>query len=327
MFKHIPKNCPVCSGQGFLKFIQSYKCIYGNFSLYECSECNVQFWTPFKNPGKEWYEMQERYRLNPPKLYRGYHKKFLSLHPYFSKGTRILDLGCGTGEFIAELQKRGCEVWGVDSDIIDIDIAKQYYGLRNVYAMPFDTFFLKNDLPLFDIITFFEVIEHLDNPLIFIQNVKRLLKPDGSIFLSTPSRERMFPNLYPWDFPPYHLSRWNKKAISKLFNKIGFKIVFIDYVDEFLHFLDLTGIFSAKLSLTALRKKVKGTQKFTFSINCKERKKKNVIRVILNECIFLLRKFKWIILNVLPSYILWSIGKIGRFKNGVMVIELKKSDF
>lgn len=319
-----PKECPGCLRESKFRFIRNYNSDQGAFSLYECLKCNMEFWMPFKNPGKEWYEAQEKYRLYPPKLYRGYHKKFLSLHPSLPAGTKVLDFGCGAGEFIAELQKRGCETWGVDSDSVDIDIAKRYYGLKNVYAMSFNDFLMKDDLPSFDIITFFEVIEHLDNPLEFIRKVRNFLKPGGSIFMSTPSRERMLADFYQWDFPPYHLSRWNKMAICKLFRRIDFEIVFLGYSDEYIHFLDLTGIFSGKFSFASLRKREKNVPCISTDFSGRNQKL-DIRKSIIKECISLLRTVKHITLNVLPAGILCFLGKIGGFKNGVMVVELKHS--
>jgi len=271
-----------------------------SYSLYECQKCKVQFWSPFRNPGSEWYEAQEHYRLDEPKVYRGYHMTFLDSSPVFPQGTRVLDIGCGTGELLGELHKRNCEVWGVDSDKRDIEVAKQFFGLSNLYAMPLDDFFLKMDLPLFDIITFFEVLEHLDNPLAFIDNVKKLLKPGGRIIMSVPSRDRMLANLYDWDFPPYHLSRWNVTAISNLFAKIGFKINSIKYSDETMHFLELFTGLLRKMPSRFRPGRLLGS-----------------------------RPEGWLFIR-LPATVLLLLGIIVRpvtnIRNGVMVIELAHED-
>ena len=63
------------------------------------------------------------------------------------------------------------------ASIYGAEIAKERFGLENVYAVSFEDFLKRTDLPSFDIITFFEVIEHLDKPLEFILSVKRLLNP------------------------------------------------------------------------------------------------------------------------------------------------------
>ena len=291
-----PEICPVCLKTSEFNFLRLYAFKDSSFSLYECSGCEAQFWLPFKNPGAEWYEEQENYRLKEPKIYRGYHKMFLKSHPSFAKGTRVLDVGCGTGELLGELHKRGCEVWGVDADKRDIETARKYFGLRNLYAMPLGDFFRKPELPLFDIVTFFEVLEHLDDPLEFIRNVKKILKPGGRIVLSVPSRDRMLVNLYEWDFPPYHLSRWNESAIRKLFERINFKPDYINYADAKMHFLELF---------------------YSLLKNRPPRRRLNRLIGTRLECyIFVL----------LPALILWFAGVVSRpvtkIRNGVIVVEL-----
>ncbi len=191
--------------------------------------------------------------------------------------------------------------------------------------MPFEDFFQKPDLPQFDIVTFFEVIEHLDNPLDFIQNVKKVLKPDGRIVLSTPSRERMLVNLYEWDFPPYHLSRWNETAISRLFEKIDFEISLLNYADEYEHFLELFSMFSRKFSLGLTGKIVKKSKNYDNATTSKRDGDEHaIIKRILTKFIHLGLKLKHFTLVTIPAIVLWDIGKIGKIKNGVMVVELTR---
>jgi SAM-dependent methyltransferase len=310
-----PEICPVCKEKADFKFIQDYESKEGKWSLYECSKCTVQFWMPFKNPGKEWYESCAGYvvqNIEKPKLRRGYHKQFLKIYKNFSKGTKVLDLGCGRGEFLAELQKRGYEVWGVDFDRNAIEVAKNHFGLKNVFALSFDEFFQLPNLPKFDIITFFEVIEHLDNPLEFIQSVNKLIKEDGLIVLSTPSRERMLVNAIKADFPYHHLSRWNESAISNLFKKINFKIIRVDYVEQFQFLLDAL---SEKFRFGLVMKTVK------FS------KDKNDIvpkATFLTKIVHLGAYLKDYILFGIPAFVLFLIGKLTRRKNGDMLIWLKR---
>jgi SAM-dependent methyltransferase len=294
------KTCPVCLEVSECKFLRQYHLKDDSYSLFECLKCDVQFWMPFKNPGAEWYEAQEKYRLKEPKLCRGYHKMFLKLYPSFPAGTRVLDIGCGTGELLGELQKRGCDVWGVDSDHRDIELAEKYFGISNLYAVPLESFFQKPDLPLFDLVTFFEVLEHLDNPLKFIQNVKKILRPGGRIIMSVPSRNRMLVNLYDWDFPPYHLSRWNESAIANLFEKINFQIKSINYADENMHFLELF--------TSLLRKIPPGIRLGKF---------------------FGRRPESWIFIRM-PATFFYCLGKIFQpitsIRNGVMVVELSPDE-
>jgi len=307
--------CPVCKKKADFKFIQDYKNKWGNWSLYECSECRVQFWMPFKNPGAEYYK--RNYIVENVILY-GYHKHFLKTHKSFSKGTRVLDLGCGTGGFIAELQKKGCEVWGIDIDKNAIDFIKKYFKLENVFAMSFDEFFKFPNLPKFDVITFFEVIEHLDNPLEFIQNASKLLKEDGIIVLSTPSRERTLVNQLESDFPPAHLTRWNKEAIFNLFGRFNFNIIRISYINKF---KIIFNTMSEKFNFGLVMKTMKTSK--NKEIGDKE---SIVIKgTPLTKIVHLGAYFKDYLLWGIPAIVLFLIGRITGRKNGDMLIWLKKT--
>lgn len=237
-FHNPPKNCPVCKEICNSVFVMDHQNEYGQFSLYQCSICNVQFWIPFKAPPADWYEKHELYlfrSLRFPKIKRVYHKKFLEeFRDFLNPGKKVLDLGCGTGEFLNALQKLGCETWGVDLDKRAIGRAKTYFNLKNLYAMGLEEFFALSDLPKFDIITLFEVIEHIQNPKEVISGIKNILKRKGLLVLSTPSRNRVLVNATEMDFPYHHLSRWDETAIRNLLENNGFVINGIYHIERFI---------------------------------------------------------------------------------------------
>jgi 2-polyprenyl-3-methyl-5-hydroxy-6-metoxy-1,4-benzoquinol methylase len=319
-YQNPPEVCPVCEEKSDFKFIQDYENKGGKWSLYECSKCTVQFWMPFENPGVNHYERKYIVRdtMNPQILY-GYHKYFLKIQKNFPKNTRVLDLGCGTCDLLAELKKRGAEVWGVDLDKNAINFAKKYLKLENVYAMSCDEFFKLPNLPKFDMITFFELLEHLDNPLEFIQSVKNLLKEDGTIVMSTPSRERILANLWQSDFPPHHLTRWNEKAISNLFKKINFKIMYLTYTDQLKFLLESL---NSKLRTGLVLKTAK-----VFKSQKLENKEKEIVGGnFLTRIVHLGASFKDYFITGIPAIFLLIISKFLKYKNGDMLIYLKKHE-
>ncbi|GIW65027.1 MAG: hypothetical protein KatS3mg093_006 [Candidatus Parcubacteria bacterium] len=99
-----------------------------------------------------------------------------------------------------EVQKLGFEVWGIDFDKKSIEVAKNKFGLKNVFPMSLDEFvdFAKEKDLKFDVITFFEVLEHQDKPREFLEQIKILLKPGG---------------LYCWFCPK---QRWFFKKIRRI---------------------------------------------------------------------------------------------------------------
>ncbi|MEK7663915.1 MAG: class I SAM-dependent methyltransferase [Patescibacteria group bacterium] len=283
---------------------------YNEFFMYQCKDCKVQFFWGAKNPGAHWYEETSDYEIKNvigPKIYRGSHKKFLQKYLQFPAGTAVLELGCGSGEFIAELEKRGYTVFGVDFDRKGIELAKKYFGLKNVFAEPFEGFFKRQNLPLFDYVVFFEVIEHVQDPLKFIKSAKKLLKPGGKMIISTPSRERMLANWNNWDFPPHHLTRWNKEAISNLFSKINFEISDFCYVEQF------------KMIMGAIDGRFRSGLAARTASNSIENKKSSLLAKVL----YILAKIKMYLIGFVPAFFLWTFGRLTGRNNGIMFVELQ----
>jgi len=300
--------CPVCRTGRKFKFIMESGLRGGNFSLYLCKNCKVQFWYPMKNPGGRWYQENNPYKIREiikTKLYRGYHKRFLERAKNLPCDIKILDLGCGTGEFLSELSKIGFTVFGTDFDEEAIKIAKKRFGLENVFADSFEDFFEKLRSEKFDVITFFEVLEHLDDHEKFITNIKKILKPKGMIALSVPSRERALVNWNKWDFPPHHFTRWNKESIENIFSKYGFKVNFVDYVEVFRITM---GAIDGKLRSELMQK----------SFN----KSKNNKNLFVFKALFLAAKLKQWVLAGIPAFFIWLYGKITKRRNGIIYMEL-----
>lgn len=102
---------------------------------------------------------------------------------------RILDLGCGTGYGTKILSGKSNEIYGIDVSQKAIDYAKK------VYPGPQYTCCSAEKLPFednyFDAITAFEVIEHVQNPEKALDEVYRVLKKEGNLFISTPNPRRL----------------------------------------------------------------------------------------------------------------------------------------
>ncbi len=177
------------------------------------------------SPMDEWYsetysaayDVREIFSLE---LLRPMHRKFIKWMAVQER-SRTLDIGCGTGEVVAALRKQGHEAYGVDFGKRAISSAKKHFG-DFYFCQPFDDFFKKVPVCELDIISIFEVIEHLEKPQNLVESAKCLLKNGGRIVLSTPSRDRWCPNFNDWDFPPHHLTRWNLDALDNLFSRFGF---------------------------------------------------------------------------------------------------------
>jgi len=114
----------------------------------------------------------------------------------------------------------------------------------------------------FDVITFFEVLEHQDKPREFLEMVKGLLKEGGCIAGSVPNREHLFVETQ-WkcchgDYPPNHFLRFSKSSLEKALNFARFKDVEVYKLD--LHFVELFPYLEKRIfgNLDNLKIKLKG---------------------------------------------------------------------
>lgn len=230
--------CPSCSNNiDNNNFIRKYFSKIANmeYKLYHCENCDIQFWMPLEFV-KSIYEDQEmgEYFL----WHRGLDLDIKWNHKYFVKfflkdvknnlkGNKVLDIGCGNGSFINFMSKEGFEVYGIDMDSKSIDAATKNFNLKNLFSMSlrdFTSYAIENNLK-FDLITFFEVLEHQTDVQGFFDSIKTLLHEDGIIVGTVPNRNRV---LY-WfimgdgDFPPHHFLWFSKSSLENLFKNKGFK--------------------------------------------------------------------------------------------------------
>ena len=228
--------CPICDSNdvGYKRdYLFSYEAYNIRYKLYECHNCKLEWWEPLKIIPEvyenEVFQFYEYFHTGLLDELSPHHKPFFKYFPI--KEGRLLDIGCGNGIFIKEAEKIGFEVWGIDLDKKSIKVAKEKWRLKNVFNMSLEDFYeyaKQNDLK-FDVITFFEVLEHQDNPKRFIEIVKNLLKPGGYIAGSVPNKERLFVRIdrkiYPLDYPPHHFLYLSRNSIQHIFERFGFKEV------------------------------------------------------------------------------------------------------
>lgn len=226
--------CPVCNGEvredGCKRtFVSSYNDF--QYKLYHCNGCHIEFWHPLKI-------IPDFYENEHCAAYEEFHSGVRELpqwcEPFFEKfplrAGRLLDIGCGEGIFLKSAEKSGFEVWGIDIDRKSVEVARNKFGLNNVYHMSLDNFlnFAAEKNISFDVVTFFEVLEHQDSPANFIEGVKKILKKGGYIVGSVPNRERLFADsdrkLFLADFPPHHFLWFSREVLKRYLqqNEFGF---------------------------------------------------------------------------------------------------------
>jgi len=174
-------------------------------------------------PDASWYE----------RLYGGRDERSLPLEPghrYFlsdpnrpSKGD-LLDVGCGTGNFLVAAHGAGYEVTGIELDGNAARFARERLALPRVLDQTIADFVAKHPEERFDVVTFFEVLEHQAEPTEFLKHVKECLRAGGYIALSVPNRDRWLTGPDVLDYPPNHFLRWSPQALRAFLIAQGFEV-------------------------------------------------------------------------------------------------------
>jgi SAM-dependent methyltransferase len=117
---------------------------------------------------------------------------YLSRLGYFKNGSSIAEIGCAEGGVIAAFVKSGAtNALGTDIQQFRLDLAIEFSEKLGI-KIPFIYHDIVDEEPFlpwlraFDIVLLRDVIEHLDNPITALKNIKRLLKPDGILYVSFP---------------------------------------------------------------------------------------------------------------------------------------------
>ncbi len=180
---------------------------------------------------------------------------------------RILDVGCGRGDFLALMSGRGWDSTGLEMDKRILKRGKNRDGVSLRVGGLEDVKFPDAH---FNAITFWHVFEHLRNPDWALKECHRVLKPGGLLVIAVPNAGSLQARLAGRSWfhldPPYHLYHYSLKNLKSLLDKNGFEVVNVKHLSlEFnpygyiQSFFNLCG-FRANLFYDFLRSRVSGVK-------------------------------------------------------------------
>ncbi|MBI4547242.1 MAG: class I SAM-dependent methyltransferase [Ignavibacteriae bacterium] len=150
-------------------------------------------------------------------------KKLRLISTYYKQGN-LLDIGCGTGEFLDRCRKAGFTTVGIEPNLEARNYAMKVYKLdvRDEGAL--------NDLnnSSFEVITMWHALEHMHKLNEMVIEICRLLKPNGTLFIAVPNCTSMDAAIYKTYWAAYdvprHLYHFTPADITKLFEKHSMRI-------------------------------------------------------------------------------------------------------
>jgi SAM-dependent methyltransferase len=237
-------NCLICNSTQSEPFYADVPDRFNPDKTYReviCSKCGFVYLSP--RPVEE--EMSRFYDL------QDYHPHHLSETAAFDKvyarvrnrnsqnkrnliakycpGGHLLDIGCGTGEFLMEMKKNNWLVTGLET----ADEAREI-AMRKGLQVSDKLWKVEG---LFDVVTLWHVLEHIHRVDNLFTHIKRLLSPDGYLILALPNRESIDAGYYKNHWvaldAPRHLYHFRPIDIEKLFKQYGLEII---KISPLLHF-------------------------------------------------------------------------------------------
>jgi SAM-dependent methyltransferase len=241
MSENIP-NCEVCSGTNFVPLWEKDELFYQ-----KCNDCGLIRLYPqtsderlahiYQNIYKEiWTTDENLFRKLKTKLYR---KIFSQFKVSDLNRLKLLDIGAAKGTLMDTAQEMGMIAYGCEVGEESVRVLKNKFGEDRIFDGYFDQidFVPKNVYDSFDIITMFDLIEHIRNPGRTLEQAHKLLKINGKIICYLPDSSSMMAKVCRkrWEFfCPEHLYSFSKSNIKQLFQRHGFQVECVKATPKYL---------------------------------------------------------------------------------------------
>jgi 2-polyprenyl-3-methyl-5-hydroxy-6-metoxy-1,4-benzoquinol methylase len=186
---------------------------------YRCRDTKLQFFRPKSLSGSEelykklqkydWYYMKDKWEYEMSKK-------------IIDKDKRVLVVGCGKGHFVEELNKSGVKAKGIDLSSKAIKIGRKLG--RNVEKIDIKDVPSKNNR--YDYVCCFQVLEHVENPIGFINQCISKLKKGGYLIIGVPNMGGYMGNIKNdiLNNPPHHITQWFPETFKKIPNYLPVKM-------------------------------------------------------------------------------------------------------
>lgn len=242
---HRHVTCPLCGIDDYFvrypatisvlyeKNPECFRCTSHNLAehgdIVQCKECGMVYSNPQPDP-KEllniYKEVEDPLYLEETRAREYTFKRSLDqLHRFIKPPGKLLDVGCYTGAFMQVAEAGGWDVSGVELSTWAVEIArKTQTGL--IYEGPLDQLEVRPGS--FDVITMWDVIEHIPKPTVLLNDAANLLKSGGVLAFSTHMVDswavRLFGKHYPF-FMDMHLVHFSRSTVKQILEKQGYELL------------------------------------------------------------------------------------------------------
>lgn len=230
-------NCNLCGADDTVLVYQGHDRllgIAGEFTLVRCRRCGLIYLNPRPTPEEigAFYPPQYDPFLpaieDEPSWFRQLDRRFRQFRQcrevmrYARQPGKMVDVGCATGSFLDGMRRRGWQVLGIELTSWAADYARQRLGL-DVITGTLES--AKLSASSFDLVTMWDVLEHVYDPRQTLREIQRILKPGGWFVFSIPDVDCIEahwfgPYWVGWDIPR-HLHLFPQLVIRRMLSESG----------------------------------------------------------------------------------------------------------
>ena len=224
-------TCPLCKADNSTHYLslKDYFLTQEEFELVRCNECGLLFTNPRPDASnmqayyesKQYFSHQENTSGLIPRIYefvKSFNlKRKLNIATSGKSIGRILDIGCGTADFLLKAKQNKWEVSALEPNEHAREIASKRLGVSIIRPEEI------SEIPdaSCDVITMWHVLEHVENLQEEASHLHRMLKPGGRLVIAVPNYKSYDAQYYKdkwaaWDVPR-HLSHFDKESMKKAF--------------------------------------------------------------------------------------------------------------
>jgi 2-polyprenyl-3-methyl-5-hydroxy-6-metoxy-1,4-benzoquinol methylase len=252
-----PVPCNLCGSTENRPF-----CSENGLRLVQCTHCNLVYVSPRPDPQELYALYGETYFHNEQSGVVGYtdylkdetniRKTFarrLKGLKQFVKNGKLLDVGCAAGFFLDEAHKRGWQVQGLDVSSFAVDYAAKRFGYDVRQGSLTEHQYLAGN---YDLVTLWDVIEHVPDPKAYIRCAAELLRSGGVLALATPDVDSLPARLTGKRWVGYKLSEehvyyFSIRTLRRMLEEMGLEVIDARHAGKYVTvrlFLNRLGMYS-----------------------------------------------------------------------------------
>lgn len=199
--------------------------------LVECGSCDLLYLNP--RPPAEWIESGYREAVDPEHMKQNEERirtfkrsleKIVAQTGLDPKGKKLLDIGCASGSFVKAAVDAGFDAFGIEPSQYLCEAGRTAYGLDLRPGLLQEH---RLESASLDVVSLWDVVEHLTDPVSVLRECHRILKPNGILILNYPNHSSIARRLLRGKWPFYlsvHLLYFTPRTLEVLCGKAGFAV-------------------------------------------------------------------------------------------------------